>query len=102
MSKRGKKKQRRPSKLVCQRIHASKRAFERFGVALTRQKQEAVIDLIQRQQCDLIARQTNRLSVYRAPIAEGLFAPVVYDKTRKAIVTVLSWEMVQQWSEEAA
>lgn len=99
MKKRGKKKLGRPSKLVCQRIHASKRAFERFGVALTRQKQEAVIDLIQRQKCKLIVKQTNRLSVFSAPIAEGLFAPVVYDKTRKAIVTVLSWEMVRQWSE---
>lgn len=71
-----------------QRIHAKKRALERCGVNLNRHDMRELVTSIQKGHFSLLEKQSNRVSVFKAKIDEEYY-PVVYDRQRKTIVTVL-------------
>lgn len=75
-------------KHIAQRIHAKKRAKERYGVDFTTSDLKNLIDKIQNRKALLIEKQSLRLSVFKVDIYY-----VVYDKKRKEIVTFLTEEM---------
>lgn len=78
-------------KKVAQRFHAKKRATQRYGLTLTTEKQQAIVRLIQLGRGRFIRNQSNRVSVWAVEYG-GMILPVVYDKNRKVLVTVLPQE----------
>ena len=82
------------NKTKCQRAHAKRRANQRYGLSLNRDKLNAMVRLIQEGKCTFIERQSNRVTVFSL-LFEGLTFPVVYDKQRKTIVTVLPPEALE-------
>lgn len=86
------------SKASCQRYHAKKRALERFDVSLTTADLNLVVQMIQDGRATFIEKQSNRVSVF-AVIINDKKVNVVYDKTRKTIVTFLTDDMVSTFNE---
>lgn len=82
-------------KEVAQRFHAKKRATQRYGIQLTTQKQAAIVKLIQRGKARWLKTQSNRITHW-AVEWEGQIIPVVYDKIRKQLVTVLPLEALEE------
>jgi hypothetical protein len=84
---------RRKSKAKCQQAHARKRAMERYGIDLSRAKQEEIIGLIKANKAQFVEKQSNRITVFRVVLDDKMFR-VVYDKQRKSLVTVLPQEEI--------
>ena len=81
-------------KAVAQRFHAKKRALQRYGVNLPTTAQAAIVKLIQKGQARWLKTQSNRVTHW-AVEWEGKILPVVYDKLRKQLVTVLPPEALE-------
>jgi len=81
-------------KEVAQRFHAKKRARQRYGIDLPTVVQAAIVKRIQRGQGRWLKTQSNRVTHW-AVEWEGQTIPVVYDKIRKQIVTVLPPEALE-------
>ena len=78
-----------------QKIHAKKRAQERFGVNLTSEEYEALCKTIKNNGAHLIKKLSNTRSIFNlCHKGKDLFA--VYNKTTGRIVTFLSLEYVCQ------
>lgn len=71
-----------------ERKHARKRARERFGEVLHQDLETRIVRDIQTARAQFIERQSNTRTVFLASTS-GVAMPVVYDKLRKSIVTVL-------------
>ena len=83
------------SKAKQQKAHAKHRCYQRYGIRLTSAMYTEWVRLIhsQAEGVKLVDIQSNRVRVYKVPLPEhdeGVY--VVYDKTRKTIVTVLPKE----------
>lgn len=76
------------SKLKTVLKHANRRCKERFGVSLKKEEQQEVIKLIQRHEAVFVERQSNRITVWDV-LYKNTDMRVVYDTSRKVIVTVL-------------
>lgn len=78
------------------RIHTEKRAVERYGYAFTMATIASFIQQIQTGEAKFISRTSNRVTVWyvKHPDTQEQ-VKVVYDKQRKAIVTVLPKEIVK-------
>ncbi len=76
------------SKLQTVLKHANRRCKERFGVSLKKAEQRELVKLIQQHEAVFVERQSNRITVWDV-FYKGRDMRVVYDKSRKAIVTVL-------------
>ena len=74
------------SKKKLVKIHFQKRSLERVGVLLN---EKIIIDSIQKNKLEFIERQSNRITVWRYIFMDKKYR-VVYDKTRKQIVTILN------------
>lgn len=74
------------SKAKNQRIHAKRRAEQRFGLTLSRADLNELVRQIQRGEAEFLARESNRVSRFRVRV-RGASAEVIYDKQRKNIVT---------------
>lgn len=81
------------TKAQAQRIHATKRAEERYGMTLTRDMHHQLVKMIQSGKSTVIERQSLRVSVHELMI-EDEPVRVVYDRIRKTIVTFLPFEVV--------
>lgn len=68
-----------------QRIHAMRRAAERFDI---RVEPEEIVKLIQRGQARFLLKESNRLHHFRV-VYQGKEMDCVYDRKRKMIVTFL-------------
>ncbi len=95
LTKRGegmKRRKRRSSKKICQTIHFQKRALQRFGVVLGASERKAIVDDIQGDNCFciFIERQSNTRSKYLVRLEGVKPMIVIYDKTRKNLVTALN------------
>jgi len=95
LTKRGeymKRRKRHSSKKICQTIHFQKRSLQRFGVVLGKAERKAIIDDIQGSNyfCIFIERQSNTRSKYLVKLDGVKPMIVIYDKTRKNLVTVLN------------
>jgi hypothetical protein len=79
----------RGKKENAQRLHAGLRAGVRYGVTISPQENELLAERIQkRDEVEFLERQSKRVTVWLVK-HEGKEIPVVYDKQRKTIVTVL-------------
>jgi hypothetical protein len=79
----------RGKKENAQRLHAGLRAGVRYGVTISPQENELLAKRIQtRDEVEFLERQSKRVTVWLVK-HEGKEIPVVYDKQRKTIVTVL-------------
>lgn len=76
------------SKAKAQRRHAQRRARGRYGVHLNRADLDAMVRQIQAGKATFLRRQSGRVSLFAVDM-QGLRVPVVYDRKRKTIVTVL-------------
>lgn len=83
------------TKQQSQRIHAMRRALERFEVSLTRAQYNLLVDQIQQKQAEMVLTISNRLTIYRLAL-DGREAHALYDKRRHTIVTFLLPEWTQQ------
>ena len=82
------------NKTQCQRIHAKRRAYERFDLELNRHQLRDLVQQIQNGKAEHIESQTNRVSIKRVTF-EGKKYTVAYDKTRQTIITFLPEEEQQ-------
>lgn len=74
-----------------QREHAVRRAAERFGLHLSAEDYDALVQAIQTGQTRFLFRESLRLS-HHAICVQGAWCRVVYDARRKTIVTFLPLE----------
>ena len=78
-------------KRICQRIHAKRRAEQRFGLTLNRRDMRQIVLNIQSGDVELarfISRQSNRVTLWNVRW-DGNWYRVVYDTTRGTLVSVL-------------
>lgn len=69
-------------------MHAQRRAWERYGLAIDRGLYRHLIKIIQAGNSTFLQKQTNRVSVHEV-LYQDVTYRVVYDKSRKTIVTFL-------------
>ena len=79
----------------CQRIHAKKRAKERFGIDLNRHEYAKLVEDINTRRAALVGKISKRIEVYVIYFKNGSKAHAIYDRTRKTIATFLpvSWQI---------
>ncbi len=84
-----KKKRRRSDKATAQRYHARQRALERYGLDLTDDDLEVLVRRVQAgTDVTLFDKQSHRVTTWIMNV-RGITCRVVYDKTRKTIVSFL-------------
>lgn len=88
-------------KREAQRVHAKRRAAERYGLILNRSDLREIVLAIQRQQATFLFKESNRLTHYALDF-QGKRVVVVYDKQRKTIVTFLPPEAEHQYPTQGA
>ena len=81
-------------KHLSQRIHAKKRALQRYGVQLTTAQIFDLIDQIKSRDAILVAKQTLRVKVYLVTHGDR-YMVAVYDRKRKEIITFLPHDSVE-------
>lgn len=73
------------SKKKAIKSHFQRRSLERIGVLLD---EKELVKKIQNNKLEFIERQSNRITVFRYKYQNKIYR-LVYDKTRKQIVTIL-------------
>lgn len=94
MKKKGnphKRSKKYMSKAKSQEIHAKRRAFERYGLTLNNSDLAEIKNQIQFGEAQHLESQSNRVSVFSLNMA-GTEVPVVYDTSRKTVVSFLPTE----------
>lgn len=76
------------NKADCQRIHATKRAKERFDLDLNSKDYDQLVNMIQKGKAKFLRKQSNRVSLFNVNFKEQDM-DIVYDKNRKTVVTFL-------------
>lgn len=76
------------NKKSAQRFHTKKRAAQRYGLTLTTEKQQEIVRKIQNGDGWFLRAESKRITHWAIQYA-GQTLPVVYDKARKELVTVL-------------
>lgn len=76
------------NKRIAQRIHAKRRASERYGLTLNRHEMRGIVTQIRRGKAKFLSRESNRLTHWIAKI-HGNDTRIVYDSERHTIVTFL-------------
>ncbi len=74
-----------------QRLHATRRAAERYGINWNRHRVREVKAQIALGRATLLEKQSNRVSIYQCWI-EGRWIKIAYDKQRKEVASVLPLE----------
>ena len=83
-----KMKRRKPKDKATLVKHAQKRFYERFNVDMSEDDIYTMSNLIREGRCEFIEKQSNRISLFYVNYNDKKYE-VVYDKSRKSIVTVL-------------
>lgn len=89
-----KRKQKREDKAKTQKRHAKTRMLQRYGIGLTEELYADLVNQIVTGRASFIERQSVRVSKFWVRCGTQMI-PVVYDRHRKTIVTVLEQEWVQ-------
>lgn len=71
--------------------HAKKRAEERYGLDLNKQARHEIVNMIQTNQAEFVAKQSNTRTLWRVNYQDQSLN-VVYDKARSTMCTVLPKE----------
>jgi hypothetical protein len=80
------------NKAQSQRRHAKRRAVERYALDLNRKDLARIVADIQHGRARFLGRQSNRVSLFGVSLSiHGVMreVPVVYDRERKQVVTLL-------------
>jgi hypothetical protein len=85
---------RKIPKATTQKRHAKIRAIQRYGFGLTDELLKEIVGKIHRGETRLIDKQSLRVSIH-AVMVEGREIPVVYDKHRKTVVSLLPQEALE-------
>jgi len=101
MVKRGKKKGRqiKRTKKQAQNVHARRRFQQRFGISLTKELKDEILDTIHKGWANFVEKQSNRISLFDV-FVKGKKIRVVYDKMRKNIVSALYPEGIKDDGDE--
>ena len=84
-----------------ERIHAKRRALERYDLDFTKKIRNQLLDKIKRSDGTFLFRQSRRVSVWEVE-HENKKYQIVYDRNRKEIVTFLpSGETIEQGTNSA-
>ncbi|NMB91712.1 hypothetical protein GYA37_02600 [candidate division WWE3 bacterium] len=91
------RKKKRLSKKQSQKIHAKKRAVERYGVSFNSKDILQLVKAIQNEKAEFVEKISNRQTKFKVFVPEELKNKcpkhsevlVIYDKKRKEIVTFL-------------
>jgi len=95
MPRRHNAHRRTNDKRICERIHAKRRALERYGLSLTTHNLKEIGEQIWiEKNAFFIRRQSQRVTLWKV-IYQNTSMYVVYDALRESVVTVLSPEMVE-------
>ena len=76
------------SKKQCERLHARKRFFERYGLNFNNKIERLFLQIIKDGKARLVERQTNRVIILDVYYKLKPYR-IVFDKKRKAIITAL-------------
>jgi hypothetical protein len=79
--------------------HSQKRIKQRYGLNLREDEIRHIGKLIREKKATFIARQSNNRTIWEVP-AFGFIIPVVYDKSKKTIATVLPKDYIWRTIEE--
>lgn len=77
------------SKKKSERLHARRRARERYGIEVGAHTRRRIIQAIQAGRSKPVRRTSNRNTVHDVTLDDELVVRVVYDNQRKEIVTFL-------------
>lgn len=84
-------RRRKITKSTAQRLHAKRRAKQRYGLELKREDLAAIARQIQSGHSTCVAKQSVRVTIHRLEW-QGTYFEVVYDRERKNVVTFLPLE----------
>lgn len=87
------------SKKKAQRIHARRRAMERFGLNLTEKVRSEIIDKIRNNESQPLERSSPIKSIHAVRYDGEVYA-VVYDKRRKELASLLPREYLDRFTDE--
>ena len=79
---------KRIGKELRQKKHGKRRLRERFGISLSDRDYEDLVNKIQNDETTYVEKQSCRISVFDVKLLDEVVR-VVYDKSRKTIVTAL-------------
>jgi len=85
-----------PSKKKSERLHARRRARERYGIEVGNHTRRKIIQAIQGGRSKAVRRTSTNKTVHDVTLDDGFTVRVVYDKERKEIVTFLPLEKGDQ------
>ena len=74
-------------------FHAKRRAAERFGIELNKDLRKRIIRMIQTGRAQFVERYSHRRSRFIFKV-DGVKMPVIYDKVRHTLATVLPPESI--------
>lgn len=99
MGKRGRKKRRVVlTKAENQYRHTQKRFVQRFGVIINKDTYNALCVQIRENRAEFISKTSNRVSLFWITLHDVRY-PVVYDRVRGTIATVLNPDWIAQNAE---
>ena len=75
-------------KADCQRLHAKRRALQRYGIVLDNAKQDQIVRLIKEGKAKFLRRDSIRVAVFAIEF-ENTLLKVVYDAQRKTLASIL-------------
>ena len=89
------------NKKAAQKLHAKKRARQRFNVEINKKDYNEIIKGIQSGKFPFVKSLSNRLSVFKITL-NNTEANVLYDKSRKTLVTFMptDWQIGEDYVEE--
>jgi catabolite regulation protein CreA len=90
------KHKRKRDKKYDQRIHFKKRVKQRYDLEINRFVYQQLVDQIQDGQAEFIQKQSNRISVFWV-MYDDIRIRVIYDKSRKTLVTALPPDGEIEW-----
>lgn len=91
----------RKTKQAAERLHANRRCRERYGFSLNDARHRTICAMIHEgsRECVFLERQSLRISLF-AVFLEEAWLPVVYDRVRKTVVTVLPDVVLNEHSDK--
>jgi hypothetical protein len=76
-------------KAKAQRLHARRRAVERYGIEMGRATRQEILASIRGSRSTCVERQSHRVSIHDVVLGDGVTVRVVYDRQSKEIVSFL-------------
>jgi hypothetical protein len=82
------------NKIHAERIHAKRRALERYNLGLNREQLNELTQMIQQGKSRFLEKQSLRVSIHELQAFDRTLY-VVYDKNRKTIITFLPLQYIE-------